>query len=75
MPIIWLGVLLVVVGVIYMAAQPIWRARLSRRSPTDVASGTLEPRRPGAGLGIKANWPGLAMIALGAILIFAGAAI
>ena len=74
MSLIWLGAFLVIVGLIYAAAQPIWRGRLSRRSAADVAGGTLEPRRPGAGLGIAANWPGLAMIAIGAILLLLGAA-
>jgi hypothetical protein len=38
-----------------------------------VADNTLEPRRPGAGFGLKNNWPGLALIALGAILLLLGA--
>ena len=34
---------------------------------------TLEPRGPGAGFGLKANWPGLVLIVLGGILLIAGA--
>jgi hypothetical protein len=35
----------------------------------------LEPERPPAGsFGIKSNWPGLALVALGAVLLLAGAA-
>jgi hypothetical protein len=34
---------------------------------------TLEPRRPGAGFGLKANWPGLVLIILGGILLLAWA--
>ena len=35
---------------------------------------TLEPRRAGAGFGLKANWPGLVLIVLGGILLVAEAA-
>ena len=76
MLIIWLGALFVVGGVVLMAAPPIWRGRLSeRRSRSAVSGETLEPRRPGAGFGLKSNWPGLALIALGAILLLVGAAV
>jgi hypothetical protein len=86
MLVIWLGALFVLGGLLFMMAQPIWRGRLSearrRRSssavPRDTAMKpaepmTLEPRRPGAGFGLKANWPGLVLIVLGAILLLAGA--
>jgi hypothetical protein len=74
--IFWLGALFVVAGVVLMAAPPIWRARLSgRRSRSAVANRTLEPQRPGAGFGLRANWPGLALIALGVILLLVGAAV
>ncbi len=74
--IFWLGALLVVCGVVLMAAAPIWRARLSgRRSRSAMANRTLEPQRPGAGFGLRTNWPGLALIALGAILLLVGAAV
>ena len=36
--------------------------------------GTLEPLKPGRGFEIRSNWPGLALIALGAVLLLAGAA-
>jgi hypothetical protein len=76
MTLIWLGVLLVFGGVLQMAYQPIWRGRLSDRTglrsrPID----TLEPERPASGFGIKSNWPGIAMVALGAAILLAGAAI
>ena len=66
MTLIWLGVILVFGGVLQMAFQPIWRGRLSGRTrlrsrPSD----TLEPERPAGGFGIKTNWPGLALVALG----------
>ena len=74
--IFWLGALLIVGGVVLMAAPPIWRGRLSeRRSRSAVADRTLEPRRPGAGFGLRTNWPGLALIALGVILLLVGAAV
>jgi hypothetical protein len=74
MTLIWLGVLLVFGGVLQMAFQPIWRGRFSGgrlRSGRD----TLEPTRPGGGFGIKSNWPGLVMLALGGAFLLAGAAI
>lgn len=74
--IFWLGALLVAIGVVLVAAPPIWRARLSgRRSRSTMADRTLEPQRPAAGFGLKRNWPGLALIALGALLLLAGAAV
>jgi hypothetical protein len=86
MLVIWLGALFVLGGLLFMMAQPIWRGRLSearrRRSSSEVPRDTamktaepmtLEPRRHGAGFGLKANWPGLVLIVLGAILLLAGA--
>ena len=67
---ILLGALLVVVGVVLLATPPIWLGRLSgRRAPSAEARDTLEPRRPGAGFELATNWPGLALIALGAALL------
>jgi hypothetical protein len=84
MTLVMIGALLVVGGVVFMAAQPMWRGRLSsvKRRGQEVseepgpvgATDTLEPRRPARGFGLKANWPGLAMVAAGAILLLAGAA-
>jgi hypothetical protein len=77
MTLIWLGVLLVFGGVLHMAFQPIWRDRLSgRRGPrSGRPSDTLEPERPASGFGIKSNWPGLALVALGAAFLLAGATV
>jgi hypothetical protein len=75
MTLIWLGVLLVFCGVLQMAFQPIWRGRLSGRTRLRSGPNTLEPERPASGFGIKSNWPGLAMLALGAAFLLAGAAI
>ena len=74
--IIWLGALLMFIGVVYMASQPIWRGRLSggRRLRSGKPSDTLEPQRPGRGFGIGSNWPGLALVAVGAVLLLAAVA-
>ena len=76
MLLMWFGALLVLGGVLFTAAQAIWRGRLSGRRPhSRWTSDTLEPQERGSGFGFKANWPGLALIALGAILLIAGAAV
>ena len=77
MSIIWLGALLVLGGVLFMVTQPIWRGRLSGRRSRSTTAGvnTLEPRKPGAGFGLETNWPGIAMVAVGGILLLAGAAL
>ena len=78
MLVIWLGALLVLGGLVFMMAQPIWRGRLSdatKRTSSGVPRDTLEPRMPGAGFTLKANWPGLVFIVLGGILLLAGAAL
>jgi hypothetical protein len=64
-----LGALLVLGGFLYMARAAIWRGSLSRP-----ARDTLEPPRRGVGfLGFGANWPGLLLMAIGAILLVSGA--
>lgn len=55
------GALLVIAGLVYSAFQAIWIGRFNR-----------EKRSFGLrGFGLKANWPGLALIAAGAILLLA----
>jgi drug/metabolite transporter (DMT)-like permease len=75
MLVIWLGVLFVLGGLLFMAYQAIWRGRLSdaKRTSSEVPHDTLEPRRSGAGFGMKAIWPGLVLIVLGGLLLLAGA--
>ena len=64
-----LGELLVFGGVLYMARDTIWRGSLSRS-----ARDTLEPPRRGVGfLGFGTNWPGILLMAIGAILLVSGA--
>ena len=73
MILIWLGALLIIVGVVVAAAPPILRGRLSRLRRVDSGrpSNTLEPNRPAKGF--RASWPGLAMIGVGAVLMLLGA--
>ena len=64
-----LGVLLVIGGVLYMARATIWRGSLSRP-----ARDTLEPPRRGMRfLGLGTNWPGILLMAIGAVLLVSGA--
>lgn len=70
MLLIWLGALLTIVGLLYVVRETIWRGSLSgpiRRRP----AATLEPRT--GGFAFAKYWPGLALMALGAILMVAGA--
>lgn len=69
------GALLVIVGIMYMAGQPLWRGRLSggRRLARDRPADTLEPPGPAKGFGLKPSLPGLALIAIGAALLLATA--
>jgi hypothetical protein len=80
MLVIYLGALFVFGGVLFMVAQPLWRGRLSAARRTrqigtpssEIPGATLEPRRPGAGLGLKENWPGLLLVVLGGVLLLLG---
>jgi hypothetical protein len=78
MLLIWGGALLVLTGVVYTATQAIRRGRLSEdraSRPGLATTDTLEPRARNSGFGLKANWPGLALIVFGSILLLAGASI
>jgi len=74
---VWLGAILVFGGVLFMAVQTIWWGPLSAARRSRLAGPTLEPRTPGTDgvFGLKANWPGLVLMALGAVLLLAGAAL
>ena len=76
MMVIGLGALLVFGGVLYMVRAVIWRGSLSRlgSSRSGPVRNTLEPPRRGVGfLGLNANWPGILLMAIGAILLVSGA--
>ena len=77
MLVIWLGVIFVIGGLVFLAYQSIWRGRLSdaTRKSSEVPHDTLEPRRTAPGFGLKANWPGLLLVVLGGILLLAGAGV
>ncbi|MBR0828304.1 hypothetical protein JQ596_22470 [Bradyrhizobium manausense] len=69
-----LGALLILGGLLYTARATIWRGPLSGRDSSQPVRGTLEPPRRGVGfLGWEANWPGVLLMALGAVLMAAGA--
>jgi hypothetical protein len=69
-----LGALLVLGGVLYMARSTIWRGALSGPDSSRPVRGTLEPRRRGVGfLGLGTNWPGILLMAIGAVLLTLGA--
>jgi hypothetical protein len=71
---IGLGALLVLGGILYMARAAIWRGPLSGRDSPRPVRGTLEPPRRGLGfLGIGTNWPGILLMAIGAVLLVTGA--
>jgi hypothetical protein len=69
-----LGALLVFCGILYMVRTAIWRGPLSGRDSLRPTRDTLEPPpRSLRFLGLGTNWPGLFLIALGAVLLVAGA--
>jgi hypothetical protein len=67
-----LGMLLLIAGVLQMAWTAIRRGRMSDPAPNpdDTARPTLEPSHRGAGfLSLRAIWPGLVLLGLGALLL------
>jgi hypothetical protein len=69
-----LGALLVLGGLLYIVRATIWRGPLSGRDSSRPVRDTLEPPRRGLGfLGIGANWPGILLMAIGAVLLVSGA--
>ena len=74
MMVILLGALLVFGGVLYMVRAVIWRGSLSGPDSSRPVRGTLEPpRRSMRFLGLGANWPGILLMAIGAVLLVSGA--
>ena len=75
MPIVWIGALLVICGVLFMARAAIFRGNMSEPHATATQPGgvTLEPNRRGLRfLGLGANWPGILMMAVGALMLLWG---
>ena len=69
-----LGALLVLGGILYMARSAIWLGPLSGPESSRPVRDTLEPpRRSMRFLGLGTNWPGILLIAVGAVLLVAGA--
>jgi hypothetical protein len=75
MGLIWIGALLVLGGVLFTAAKALGRGRLSgaRSARQGYAGDTLEPKGESARFPLRAIWPGLVLLALGALLLLAGA--
>jgi drug/metabolite transporter (DMT)-like permease len=74
-PVLWIGAFLVVCGILLMARTAIFRDELSdpHASPDEPGGVTLEPHRRGLRfLGLKANWPGVLLMAIGALLLLIG---
>ena len=67
-----LGALLIVAGIALAAARTASRGKLSDPHPTGPTgqTNTLEPRARGSRLGLKADLPGLALMIVGAVLLF-----
>lgn len=76
MILIWLGVVLVIAGVLYGVAQALWHGRLSsdRHVGPTGATESLEPTNSVKAFSLKTHWPALALITIGAILILTEAA-
>jgi hypothetical protein len=66
-----IGALLILGGIVYMAGAAIYRGRMSDPHVDPIEGDlTLEPRHRGLRfLGFKANWPGLLLVAIGAIML------
>jgi hypothetical protein len=70
---IYVGALLVLSGLLTLAAPPIWQDWLGGRSAdSPVPSGTSDAEGFDAGFDLANNNPGIALIAIGVILLLAG---
>ena len=68
-----LGALLVLGGILYLVRTAIWWGPLSGRGSSRPVRDTLEPPRRGLRyLGVGANWPGILLIVIGAVLLLGG---
>jgi hypothetical protein len=78
MPIVGIGALLVIGGILFMARTAIFRGNMSEPHATATQPGnvTLEPNRRGLRfLGLGPNWPGILMMVLGALMLLWGVAL
>ena len=76
MLVVFVGALAVLAGVIYLGVAAIWKGPLSRSKSSSAAADTLEPRGWGITVfGLSQNWPGLALVLIGGLLMLVGAAI
>jgi hypothetical protein len=66
MMLVWIGALLVIVGVVLTATRTLQRGRLS---DPEAVRDTLEPKGSGRRLSVKADLPGFALIAIGSLLL------
>ena len=65
-----IGALFVACGLLYMAGIAVYRGRMSEPHLSNGESAGLEPRHRGLRfLGLKANWPGLVVAAVGAVML------
>lgn len=74
-PIVWIGALLFICGMLLMARTAIFRGNMSEPHPTprDPAGVTLEPSHRGLRfLGFTQNWPGIALAVVGALMLLLG---
>ena len=77
MILVWIGALLIIVGIVLAAGQVLWKGRLSdahRMGPTG-ASATLEPQGRVRAFHPKHHWPSIILVAFGIVLMLAEAAI
>lgn len=65
---VWIGALLVITGVVLTATRTLRRGRLS---DPEAVRDTLEPKGSGRRLSLKADLPGIALIAVGSLLLLA----
>jgi hypothetical protein len=75
MPLVWIGAALVILGIVVSTITTLRRGRLSQAEQpvTHEPRDTLEPQGRGRRLSLGADLPGIALIALGAILLIASA--
>lgn len=72
--VVYLGALFVFCGMLFMVLSLSGKDGLAPRDvpPSEIPGATLERRNPGAGFGLKGNWPGLVLVVLGGVLLLVG---